>query len=193
MANPVLKIMTVTTRDNRKGPIIAAWFESLARQHGTFDVQTIDLAEVNLPMMNESEHPRLRHYHYEHTKAWSANVDAADAFVFVTPEYNHSTPPPLVNAIDYLVHEWAYKPVGFVSYGGVSGGVRGVQATKLLIIGLKMMPMAESVVLPFFTQAIDDEGVFTPPEAHVKAGHAMLNELLKWTNALKPLRPAKTA
>jgi NAD(P)H-dependent FMN reductase len=193
MSNPVLKIVTVTTRDNRKGPVVASWFESLAVQHGTFQVETIDLAQVNLPLMNEPEHPRLRHYHHEHTRAWSATVDAADAFVFVTPEYNHTTPPSLVNAIDYLVHEWAYKPAGFVSYGGVSGGLRGVQTTKLLIVGLKMMPMVESVVLPFFTQAIDDEGLFTPPEAHTKAAHAMLDELLKWTLALKPLRPARTS
>jgi NAD(P)H-dependent FMN reductase len=167
---------------------VAAWFESLAREHGKFQVETIDLAQVNLPLLDEPEHPRLRHYHHEHTRAWSAMVDAADAFVFVTPEYNHTTPPSLVNAIDYLVHEWQYKPAGFVSYGGVSGGLRGVQTTKLLIIGLKMMPMVESVVLPFFTQAIDDEGLFTPPEAHVKAAHAMLEELLRWTEALKPLR-----
>jgi NAD(P)H-dependent FMN reductase len=189
MSKPVLKIITVSTRENRKGPVVASWFEALAAQHAQFQIETIDLAQVNLPMFDEPEHPRLRHYRHEHTRAWSTAVDAADAFVFVTPEYNHTTPPTLVNAIDYLLHEWQYKPVGFVSYGGISGGLRGVQATKLLIIGLKMVPMVEAVVLPFFTHHIEDEGQFAAPEPQVKAAHAMLDELLKWTNALKPLRP----
>ena len=112
------------SRRPRKGPAVAAWFEQVAREQGKFEVEPIDLKAVNLPLLDEPEHPRLRRYKHEHTKAWSATVQRADAFVFVTPEYNFSMPPSLVNAVDYLVHEWNYKPVGFVSYGGVSGGLR---------------------------------------------------------------------
>jgi len=186
----LLEIFIVSTRPGRKGATVAKWFEAQARQHAGFEIEVVDLAEINLPMMDEPEHPRLKQYQHEHTKRWSAIVERADAFVFVTPEYNYCTPPSLINALDYLVHEWAYKPVGFVSYGGVSGGLRSVQMTKLLVTSLKMMPMFESVAIPFFTKAIDAHtGVFAPGEVQDKSSQVMLNELLKWTGALKTLRP----
>jgi NAD(P)H-dependent FMN reductase len=189
MSKPILQIFTVTTREGRKGPAVAAWFEQVAREYGKFEVEPIDLKTVNLPLMDEPEHPRLRRYKHEHTKAWSVSVQRADAFVFVTPEYNFSMPPSLVNAVDYLVHEWAYKPVGFVSYGGVSGGLRAVQMTKQLVTALKMMPVPEAVTLPLFTTAIDAEtGRFAPPDLQARSGIAMLDELLRWAEALKPLR-----
>ena len=189
MTQPILQVVTVSTREGRKGPAVAAWFEGVAKTHGKFAVEPIDLKTFNLPLMDEAAHPRLRQYQHEHTKAWSASVMRADAFVFVTPEYNLSTPPSLLNALDYLVHEWAYKPVGFVSYGGVSGGLRSVQMTKLTVTALKMMPMYEGVVLPLFASALDAEtGRFAPPELQAKSGIAMLDELLRWAEALKPLR-----
>lgn len=186
---PHLQIFIVSTRPSRKGPLVATWFERQARQHGHFDIEIVDLAEVNLPMMDEPEHPRLQRYQHDHTKAWSARVSKADAFVFVTPEYNFSAPPSLLNAIDYLVHEWAYKPVGFVSYGGVSGGLRSVQMTKLLVTSLKMVPMYEAVAIPFFVNSIDAAtGVFSPAETQAKAAVVMLDELARWTAALAVLR-----
>jgi NAD(P)H-dependent FMN reductase len=189
---PHLQIFIVSTRPSRKGPLVAAWFERQARQHGHFEIEMVDLAEVNLPLMDEPEHPRLRRYQHEHTKAWSATISRADAFVFVTPEYNFSAPPSLMNAIDYLVYEWAYKPVGFVSYGGVSGGLRSVQMTKLLITSLKMVPMYEAVALPFFVNFIDaTTGAFSPGEVHEKAVVVMLDELARWTSALAVLRAPK--
>jgi NAD(P)H-dependent FMN reductase len=185
---PHLQIFIVSTRPGRKGEAIARWFEQQARAHGTFEIEMVDLAEVNLPMLDEPEHPRLRKYQHEHTKQWSARVSRADAFVFVTPEYNYSSPPTLVNAIDYLVHEWAYKPVGFVSYGGVSGGTRSVQMTKMLVSSLKMVPLVEAVTLPFFSKHFAADGTFAPDETQAKAAAAMLDELLRWTGALKTLR-----
>jgi NAD(P)H-dependent FMN reductase len=185
---PLLQIFIVSTRPGRKGEAVARWFEQQARAHDRFAIEVVDLAQVNLPMLDEPEHPRLRKYQHEHTKQWSASVARADAFVFVTPEYNYSSPPSLVNAIDYLVHEWAYKPVGFVSYGGVSGGTRSVQMTKQLVTALKMMPMTEAVTLPFFAKYFNTEGGFAPDETQNKAATMMLDELLRWTNALKVLR-----
>jgi NAD(P)H-dependent FMN reductase len=186
---PHLQIFTVSTRPSRKGPAVAAWFEQLALAHGQFEIERIDLKDVNLPLLDEAEHPRLRKYQHEHTKAWSASVAKADAFVFVTPEYNFSAPPSLLNAIDFLFHEWAYKPVGFVSYGGVSGGLRSVQMTKLAVTALKMMPLPEAVTLPMFSSLIDPvSGAFVAPELQAQAGKAMLDELLRWTNALAVLR-----
>ena len=188
---PLLQVVLVSTRDHRHGPAVAAWFQPIAERHGAFAVELVDLAEVNLPMLDEPNHPRLRNYQHEHTKAWSARVDRADAFVFVTPEYNFSAPPSLVNALDYLLQEWAYKPVAFVSYGGVSGGTRSVQATRGLISALRMVSMVEAVHLPFFTQQIDKAtGEFRPPEAQEKAALAMLSELARWEEALRGLRRA---
>jgi NAD(P)H-dependent FMN reductase len=187
---PSLQIVVVSTRPGRKGPAIAAWFEEEARRHGGFEIDLADLGEINLPMMNEPEHPRLQKYQHDHTRAWSRRVAAADAFVFVTPEYNHSTPPSLVNALDYLVVEWAYKPAAFVSYGGMSGGMRAVQMTKPLLSALKIVPLVEAVTIPMFTRSMDEgTGRFSPDAAHVKAARVLLDELERWTGALRVLRP----
>lgn len=184
-----LQVIVASTRPSRQGPLLGAWFLERARAHGKFNVELVDLAEVNLPLLDEPAHPRLAQYEQQHTKAWSAVVDRADAFVFVTPEYDSSPPASLVNAVQYLVKEWAYKPVGFVSYGGVSGGTRGVQMTKQIVTTLKMMPLPEAVAIPFFTQHIDKEtGAFDPGETQEKASVVMLDELFRWTGALKQLR-----
>jgi NAD(P)H-dependent FMN reductase len=185
---PTLQIVVASTRPGRKGPAIAAWFHQLARAHGGFEAQLVDLAEVNLPLLDEPAHPRLRQYAHEHTKRWSALVDSADAFVLVMPEYNFGVPAPLVNALDYLYHEWAYKPVGFLSYGGQSGGLRAAQMTKLLVTALRMMPVPETVAVPFFNQHFDEAGAFRGTDAMTKAAHAMLDELRRWSDALLPLR-----
>lgn len=184
-----LQIVTVSTREGRKGPVVASWFTERARAHGKFDIEEVDLATVNLPMFNEPQHPSQQKYAHEHTKAWSAIVDRADAYVFVTPEYNFGTPPSLVNALNYLVKEWQYKPAAFVSYGGVSAGLRGVQMTKQVMTTLKIVPLFESVAIPFFTQHIDKEtNAFTPGEVQEKSANTMLNELHRWADTLKPMR-----
>src|SRR6476646_7299425 len=123
----LVQVFVVSTRKGRSGAAIARWFVERAKQHRKFDGELIDLQAVNLPLVDEPNHPRLRQYQHAHTKAWSATVARADAYVFVTPEYNFSAPPSLINALDYLYSEWHYKAVAFVSYGGVSGGTRSVQ------------------------------------------------------------------
>jgi NAD(P)H-dependent FMN reductase len=188
---PTLQIIIASTRQGRQGTAVGAWLHERALRHGKFDVELVDLADVGLPLFDEPKHPRFGQYEHEHTKRWSAIVGRADAYVFVTPEYNHAPPPSLVNALDYLSREWAYKAVGFASYGGVSAGTRGVQITKQIVSALKMTPMIEAVAIPFFAQFIDKEtGVFDPGEVQAKAAAVMLDELLKWTGALAPLRSA---
>lgn len=186
---PHLQIFIVSTRDGRAGVPVATWFHERAQAHGGFEVELVDLHDIGLPLFDEPHHPRLRKYEHAHTKAWSARVDKADAFVFVTPEYNHATPPSLLNALDYLIHEWAYKPAGFVSYGGVSAGTRGVQMTKQVLAGLKIVPLVEAVNIPFFTKRIH-EGVFDGADQE-KAATAMLDELVRWSAALATLRPPR--
>ena len=191
---PTLQVIVVSTRQGRKGPSVAAWFAEQARQHGKFKAEIADLGIIDLPMMDEPEHPRLRRYQHDHTKAWSSRIDRSHAFVFVTPEYNYGTPPSLMNALDYLVEEWAYKPVGFVSYGGMSGGLRGVQMTKQVVSALKMVPLVEEVAVSAFVKFIDpSSGVFAPDEIHAKNAQKMLDELLRWSDALRVLRPPQAA
>jgi NAD(P)H-dependent FMN reductase len=187
MPMPRLQVIVVSTRPGRAGLPVAHWFVERARAHGGFEVQLVDLKEVALPLFDEPKHPRFRQYEHEHTKAWSTTVSAADAFVFVTPEYNYGVPPSLINALDFLSHEWAYKPAGFVSYGGVSGGTRSVQMAKLVLTSLKIVPIPEAVSIPFFAKLIDAAGVFDGQTQNSPAT-AMLDELARWTGALAMLR-----
>ncbi|CAM5183627.1 NAD(P)H-dependent FMN reductase OS=Castellaniella defragrans OX=75697 GN=HNR28_001076 PE=4 SV=1 [Castellaniella defragrans] len=183
-----LHVIICSTRPGRVGPSVARWFHEFARQHGGFDAELIDLADFNLPVYDEPVHPRMQQYEHEHTKRWSKSVAAADAYVFVTPEYNYSAPPALVNALDYVYREWNYKPCGFVSYGGVSGGMRAVQTEKLQVVTLKMMPMAEGVAVPMVASHIKDGGVFGSNELIDASAKTMLDELLRWAQALKAMR-----
>ena len=184
---PKLTVILASVREGRAGEAIARWFVERAKAHGTFDVQLVDLKDVNLPLLSEAQHPRLRKYEQETTRAWAATIGASDAFVFVTPEYNFNMPPSLVNALDHLYHEWNYKACAFVSYGGISGGMRAVQTAKLMVTGFKMVPIVEAVNIPFVTPLIEN-GLFKNNETHDKAATVMLDELLRWTDALKYLR-----
>jgi NAD(P)H-dependent FMN reductase len=184
------KIIIASTRPGRKGPAMAAWIQELASQRSDFTVELLDLAQINLPFMDEPNHPRLQQYEHQHTKDWSATIDAADAFIFVTSEYNHGFPAPLKNALDYLVKEWAYKPVAFVSYGGIAGGTRAVQLLKPILTSLKMTPLTEAVNIPFFAKYLDDQDGFQADETLTKTAEDMLTELIKWTATLRNMRLA---
>jgi NAD(P)H-dependent FMN reductase len=175
------------------GVPVANWFMEEAAAHGGFELELADLYELDLPHLDEPNHPRLRQYTKEHTKAWSATVDAADAIVFVTAEYNHSFPAALKNAIDYLHHEWAYKPVGLVSYGGVAAGARAAQMIKQVLTTLKMVPVPEAVQIPFVAQFLDEDRALRPNAIMEAASVAMLDELARWTDALAPLREQSRA
>jgi NAD(P)H-dependent FMN reductase len=182
-----LHILIGSTRPGRAGLPIATWFHALAQAHRTFETRLVDLAEINLPFLDEPNHPNLRKYTKDHTKAWSATVDAADAFVFVTPEYNHGPSAVLLNALDFVYHEWGYKPVGFVSYGGPAGGTRAVQMLKPIVSAMHMVPVVEGVPIPFFRQHFSD-GIFKATEAHEKNAAGMLAALLRWAETLATMR-----
>ncbi|WOX15438.1 NAD(P)H-dependent oxidoreductase [Streptomyces sp. N50] len=185
-----LKIIIASTRPGRIGLTIGEWFETRAKEHGGFDeIELVDLAEVNLPFMNEPHHPRLGRYTHQHTRDWSAKVAEGNAFVFVMPEYNFGYNAELKNAIDYLHREWQYKAVGLVSYGGVSAGTRAAQMIKQVVTTLKMTPVVESVAIPFVHQLIDEEEGLMSNEIMTDSATAMLDELARVTEALRPLRP----
>ncbi|MGO4449344.1 NADPH-dependent FMN reductase [Phyllobacterium sp. TAF24] len=185
---PKLNIVQVSTRPGRAGSPVAKWFHDFVKQDGQFEPVLIDLADLNLPIFDEPNHPRAKKYEHAHTKKWSTLIDAGEAVVFVTPEYDFFAPPSLTNAIIYLWQEWNYKPVGFVSYGGMSGGLRSVESVKGLLAGLRTVPIPEGVAIPAFQQFINDEGEFQANELVVTSANTMIGELLKWSNALKPLR-----
>jgi NAD(P)H-dependent FMN reductase len=184
---PHLGVIVASVREGRVGLPIAEWFLETARAHGRFEPQLIDLKDAHLPLLEEPKHPRLQQYHHAETKAWSALISGFDAFVLVTPEYNYGTPPALLNALDHLYVEWNFKTASFVSYGGISAGIRSVQMTKLVLSALKMVPIVEAVNIPFVSQFLED-GMFNATDAHQKAATAMLDEQLRWTSALMPLR-----
>ncbi|MGW3346839.1 NADPH-dependent FMN reductase [Nonomuraea rubra] len=190
MGKPVLQVIVASTRPGRAGRAVADWVHGKAVASGLFEVELVDLAEVKLPFLDEPHHPRLKQYVNAHTKEWSAIVDRADAYVFVTPEYNHSYPGVLKNALDYLHHEWQHKPAGFVSYGGVSGGTRAVAALRHVVSTLKMVPLLEGVIIPFVPQHVGEDGTLHPSDVMDASADAMLGELARYSGALGAMRQA---
>lgn len=187
-ATPRLQIIIASTRPGRVGPAIADWFNERAVHHGGFEVDVVDLAEINLPFLDEPEPPMTGRYVQQHTRDWSARVASADAFTFVMPEYNYGFNAALKNAIDFLHHEWQYKPVGFVSYGNTSAGLRAVQMIKQVVTTLQMMPVTTSVALHYIREQLDDEGRLKPSEDRDEDAKDLLDETLRLTTALSTLR-----
>jgi NAD(P)H-dependent FMN reductase len=181
---PRLHTIIGSTRPGRIGPSVAAWFHAYAEQHALFKAVLVDLKSFDLPVFDEPFHPALQNYQHAHTKKWAASVAAADAFVFVAPEYNYGPSPALLNALDYVYVEWNYKPASFVSYGGISGGLRGVQATKQTLSALKMVPIVEAVSIPMVQNQVKD-GSFAPTGDQKLAATRMLDQLGRWAEMLK--------
>ncbi len=187
-ARPKLVVLIASTRPGRVGLPVGRWVYQRAVEFAGFDVSLVDLAELDLPFLDEPKHPAQGDYAHDHTKAWGEIVDDADAFVFVFPEYNNGITAPLKNAIDFVSKEWAFKPVGLVSYGGQSGGLRAAQMVKQVVTTLKMVPVTEAVALPFVEQSLDDDGTFAPEERVANAASTMFHALQRWATALQPMR-----
>lgn len=183
-----LKVIITSTRPQRKGIAVGNWFSEKVRQHGAFDVEVLDLKKIDLPLLDEPNHPKFQNYTREHTKEWSKKINEADAFVFVIPEYNYGMPPAMLNAIDYVFKEWNYKPAALVSYGGISGGLRSAQMCKLVMTTVKLVPLTEGISLPFFEKNINEEGVFVGNDLIENSYKIMVSELVKWTEGLKYMR-----
>lgn len=183
-----LKIINATVRPGRKGPLLAEWIKELAVSDGRFEVELIDLGELKLPLMDEPNHPTMKKYEHEHTKRWSEKIDEADAFIFVTAEYDFGYPAPLRNALEYLYYEWNFKAAGIVSYGGISAGTRAANALKNDLSSFKVITVNEMVNIPFFTERISPAGIFEPAENSVRAAGILLKELVRWTKGLKVVK-----
>ncbi|HXH35817.1 MAG TPA: NAD(P)H-dependent oxidoreductase [Plantibacter sp.] len=184
---PQLMIVTGSVRPVRVGGAVAEWVRGVAAADDRFAVDAVDLRDLALPFMDEEAHPRKRAYTKQHTIDWSERVDRADAFVFVTPEYNYSYAPALKNALDFLMHEWWRKPVGVVSYGGLSGGTRGVVALRPVLQALGLVSTGSNVEIPYVARQVAD-GVFAANDRQRLVLPMMLDELALLHGALSPLR-----
>jgi len=183
-----LNIIVTSTRPGRIGPVIGKWMTEVAAAHGAFEVELVDLASFDLPLLDEPAHPMMQQYTKDHTKAWSASVAAGDAYVFIMPEYDGFPPASLVNAVQVLLKEWVRKPAAVVSYGGISGGLRAAHMLRTLLSSVNVHLLPQSVPLPMVFQHLDGQGGLNAPQPSLDGAKAMLDELAAWAGALKPLR-----
>jgi len=180
----VLGVVVGSTRPGRVGAQVAGWVQGRARLMPALQIRLLDLAEVGLPFLDEEQHPSERAYTHRHTREWSRQVEALDAVVLVTPEYNSSFPAPLKNALDFLSEEWQRKPVGMVGYGMTSAGTRAVAALAPVVAALGMMP-AGAVQLPL-RRCIDTAGVLRPSPDDDERFDGLLADLVELTTLLRP-------
>lgn len=183
---PLLQVIVTSTRPGRIGRAVGDWFTAVAEAHGGFDVELVDLADVDLPFMDEPKHPRMRRYEHEHTRRWSETIERADAFAFVMPEYNHGFNAQLKNAIDFLWNEWNHKPVALVGYGGVSAGSRAMEALMPVLAAVRMVPVGQ-VPIPFVHDRAEG-GVIVPNGPMDDGANGVLDELRRAHGVLRAFR-----
>ena len=179
-------IIIGSTRPGRIAEVVARWVNEIARQRSDAEFELVDIKDFNLPLLDEPVPPSLGQYTHEHTKAWAAKIDSFDAYVFVTPEYNHGTSGALKNAIDFLYKEWNNKAAGFVGYGG-SSGTRAVEHLRLVMGELQVADVRAQVGLSLYTD-FENFSVFKPAPQKEKSVNAMLDQVIAWGGALKTLR-----
>ncbi|MDT0463268.1 NADPH-dependent FMN reductase [Streptomyces gibsoniae] len=179
-------IILGSTRPGRNGEAVARWVLENASRRTDAEFELVDLADHNLPLLDEPYPPSLGQYTQPHTKAWSEKIASFDGFVIVTPEYNRSVPGALKNAIDYLYAEWNHKAVGFVAYGS-TGGTRAVEHLRLIAGELHMADVRSQVALSLFTD-FENFSVFKPIEAQLDALTATIDQVVAWSDALAQLR-----
>jgi len=181
-----IAIVTGSTRPGRNNEAVARWVNQIAQQRTDADFELVDIADYHLPLFDEPMSPMFGKYTKPHTQAWAEKIASFDGFVFVTPEYNHSIPGALKNAIDFLYREWNNKAAGFVSYGG-SGGVRAVEHLRLVMAELMVATVRAQVILSLVTD-FEHFTSFKPLPQREAEVTAMLEQLVSWASALKAVR-----
>ena len=181
-----IAIIIGSTRPGRKADAVAKWVHEIAKKRSDAGFEIVDIKDYNLPLLDEPVPPSMGQYSQQHTKTWSAKIAAFDAYVFVTPEYNHGTSGALKNAIDYLYREWNNKAAGFVGYGS-AGGTRAVESLRLIMGELQVADVRAQVALSLFTD-FENFTVFKPAPTHETSVNAMLDQVVAWGGALKTLR-----
>jgi len=183
-------IILGSTRPGRIGEQVAAWVHAHATGRQDAEFELVDIAEFDLPLLDEPIPPSMGQYSKPHTKRWAEKIASFDAFVFVTPEYNHSTSGALKNAIDFLYKEWNNKAAGFVSYGS-AGGTRAVEHLRLIMAELQVATVRAQVMLSLFSD-FENYRTFTPRDLHEASLTTMLDQLVAWGTALRTVRERET-
>ena len=184
-------IILGSTRSNRNGEQVARWVFEIATERADAEFELVDLRDYPLPHLDEPLPPSMGQYQNEHTKAWAATIASFDGYVIVTPEYNHSTSGVLKNAIDYLYAEWNNKAMGVVSYG-VVGGARAAEHLRLVAGELQMADVRTNVALSLFTD-FENWTDLRPGPHQADVLNTLLGEVIRWSDALAPLRAANSA
>ncbi|MGW5160532.1 GNAT family N-acetyltransferase [Nonomuraea wenchangensis] len=188
-------VLVCSTRPGARGPAVGRWLiDTIAPRAAELGVELlpVSLGDLALPFLDEEGEPGSGVYRHEHTRRWSATVDAADGFIAVTPEYNYGMPAAFKNALDYLGREWAWKPMGFVSYGNTSAGTRSVQHAKQVVTTLRLVPLGSTVALRI-ADTMDDDGRLRPDAGRSAAAIGVLDELVRLACALRPMRERSRA
>jgi NAD(P)H-dependent FMN reductase len=184
-----IAVITGSTRPGRVNLAVAQWVFELTRKRTDAQFEFVDIEDYNLPLLDEPVPPSRAQYSKDHTKKWAAKIASFDAFVFVTPEYNHGISGALKNALDYLYGEWNNKAAGFVGYGS-AGGVRAVEQLRLVMGELQIADVRNQVALSLFTD-FENFTTFKPAAHHEKTLNGMLDQLIAWGGAMKALREKK--
>ena len=181
-----IAIIIGSTRPGRKAEAVAKWVYEIAQNRSDAEFELVDIKDFDLPLLDEPVSAIMGQYTHQHTKIWSAKIASFDAYVFVTPEYNHGTSGALKNAVDFLYHEWVNKAAGFVSYGGAAGA-RAAEQLRLVLAEVQIATVRNQVLLSLFTD-FENFSVFKPAPQHEKSVNAMLEQVTAWGSALKTLR-----
>ena len=181
-----IAIIIGSTRPGRLGEAVGRWATDIARKRTDAEFELVDIAGFRLPLYDEPTTPSAAPHSHDHTKLWSAKVASFDGFVFVTPEYNHSTCGALKNAIDYLEQEWANKAAGFIGYG-YTMGARAIEHLRLILAALQIATVRVQVGLSLFAD-FENFTIFKPAPKHEKYVNDMLDQVIAWSSALRPLR-----
>lgn len=179
-------IILGSTRPGRNGEAVAKWVYEQCAKRSDATYELVDILDFNLPLLDEPIPASQGKYSKEHTKRWAAKIASLDAFVFVTPEYNHATSGALKNAIDFLYAEWNNKAAGFVSYGS-SGGTRAVENLRLIMGELQIADVRSQVALSLFTD-FENFSTFKPADLHLAGLRSMLDQVVSWGTALQGVR-----
>jgi NAD(P)H-dependent FMN reductase len=185
-----IAIILGSTRPGRRGDQIAAWALEAARARGGADYQLIDLADHDLGNLDEPGNPNFQRYQHDHTRDWGALIDSFDGYVLIVPEYNHSYPGALKNALDYVYREWNNKAAGIISYGGWAAGARAAEALRLVLAELQIATVRAQPTIS--THPSFHTGAFVPQEGLQTALDTMLDQVIAWAEALRGVREAKS-
>ena len=185
-----IAIIVGSTRPGRNGKAVADWVHDIARRRSDAQYELVDIADYDLPLLDEPVPPSMGQYSRDHTKRWAATIAEFDGFVFVTPEYNHGPSGALKNAIDFVYAEWNNKAAGFVSYGS-AGGTRAVEQLRLVMAEIQVADVRAQVMLSL-REDFENMSAFKPRAHHDKAVHAMLDQLVLWAEAMRQVRSRRT-